>query len=109
MREFAGAVSLKFICKAGRFAAVFRLNKKSLNAVNTAKLGAIKFTLPKIAAKFDLMQILPPLNLTAGFKISGLPSAKFLKIALAKFALPSSRDFGLAATNLMLKKAKFYA
>jgi len=55
------------------------------------------------------VQILPPLNLTAAFKISGLPSAKFLKIALAKFALLSSRDFRLAAANLTLKKAKFYA
>lgn len=109
MREFAGTVSLKIICKAGRFAAVFKLNKKSLNAVNTAKPGAIKFTLPRIAVKFALMQILPPLNLTAGFKISGLPSAKFLKIALAKFALLSSRDFRFAAANLTLKKAKFYA
>lgn len=108
MREFAGAVSLKFIRGAGSFAAVFGLNKKSLNAANTAKL-AVKFTLPGVARKFALVQILPPLNLKAGFKISGLPSAKFLKIALAKFALPSSRDFGLAATNLTLKKAKFYA
>ena len=103
MREFAGAVSLKFIRWADSFAAVFRLNKKTLNAANTAKLAV------KLASKFDLVQILPPLNLTAGFKISGLPSAKFLKIALAKFALPSSRDFRLAATNLTLKKAKFYA
>ena len=103
MREFAGAVSLKFIRGADSFAAVFRLNKKTLNAANTAKLAV------KLASKFDLVQILPPLNLTAGFKISGLPSAKFLKIALAKFALLSSRDFRLAATNLTLKKAKFYA
>lgn len=108
MREFAGAFSLKFICKASRFAAVFRSNKKPINAVNTAKL-VIKFTLPGVARKFVLMQILPPLNLTAGFKISGLPSARFLKIALAKFALLSSRDFRLAAANLTLKKAKFYA
>ena len=108
MREFAGAFSLKFICKTGSFAAVFGLNKKPINATNTAKL-AVKFTLPGVARKFALMQILPPLNLTAGFKISSLPSAKFLKIALAKFALPSSRDFRLAATNLTLKKAKFYA
>ena len=103
MREFAGAVSLKFIRGADSFAAVFRLNKKTLNAANTAKLAV------KLASKFDLVQILPPLNLTAGFKISGLPSAKFLKIALAKFALLSSCDFRLAATNLTLKKAKFYA
>ena len=109
MREFAGAFSLKFIYKASRFAAVFRLNKKPINAANTAKLGAVKFTLPWVARKFALMQILPPLNLKAGFKISGLPSAKFLKIALAKFALLSSHDFRLAATNLTLKKAKFYA
>ena len=108
MREFAGAFSLKFICKASRFAAVFRSNKKPINAANTVKL-AVKFTLPGVAIKFALMQILPPLNLTAGFKISSLPSAKFLKIALAKFALPSSRDFRLAAKNLTLKKAKFYA
>ena len=108
MREFAGAFSLKFICKVSRFAAVFRLNKKPINAANTAKL-AVKFTLPGVAREFALVQILPPLNLTAGFKISGLPSAKFLKIALAKFALLSSRDFRLAATNLTLKKAKFYA
>ena len=103
MREFAGAVSIKFIRGADSFAAVFRLNKKTLNAANTAKLAV------KLASKFDLVQILPPLNLTAGFKISGLPSAKFLKIALAKFALLSSCDFRLAATNLTLKKAKFYA
>lgn len=103
MREFAGAVSLKFIRGADSFVAVFRLNKKTLNAANTAKLAV------KLASKFDLVQILPPLNLTAGFKISGLPSAKFLKIALAKFALLSSCDFRLAATNLTLKKAKFYA
>ena len=108
MREFAGAFSLKFICKVSRFAAVFRLNKKPINAANTAKL-AVKFTLPGVASKFDLVQILPPLNLRVGFKISGLPSAKFLKIALAKFALPSSRDFRFAAANLTLKKAKFYA
>ena len=108
MREFAGAFSLKFICKVSRFAAVFRSNKKPINAANTAKL-AVKFTLPGVAIKFALMQILPPLNLTAGFKISSLPSAKFLKIALAKFALLSSRDFRLAAKNLTLKKAKFYA
>jgi len=108
MREFAGAVSLKFIRRADSFAAVFRLNKKTLNAANIAKL-AVKFTLPGVARKFALMQILPPLNLTAGFKISSLPSAKFLKIALAKFALLSLRDFRLAAANLTLKKAKFYA
>ena len=108
MREFAGAVSLKFIRGADSFVAVFRLNKKTLNAANTAKL-AVKFTLPRVASKFDLVQILPPLNLTAGFKISCLPSAKFLKIALAKFALPGSRDFRFAAANLTLKKAKFYA
>ena len=108
MREFAGAVSLKFIRGADSFAAVFRLNKKTLNAANIAKL-AVKFTLPGVARKFALMQILPPLNLTAGFKISSLPSAKFLKIALAKFALLSLRDFRLAAANLTLKKAKFYA
>ena len=107
MREFAGAFSLKFICKVSRFAAVFRLNKKPINAANTAKL-AVKFTLPGVAIKFDLMQILPPLNLRAGFKISGLPSAKFLKIALAKFALLSSHDFRFVAANLTLKKAKFY-
>lgn len=103
MREFAGAVSLKFIRGADSFAAVFRLNKKTLNAANTVKLAV------KLASKFDLVQILPPLNLRAGFKISGLPSAKFLKIALAKFALLSSRDFRFAAANLTLKKAKFYA
>ena len=103
MREFAGAVSLKFIRGADSFVAVFRLNKKTLNAANTAKLAV------KLASKFDLVQILPPLNLTAGFKISGLPSAKFLKIALAKFALLSLRDFRFAAANLTLKKAKFYA
>ncbi len=103
MREFAGAVSLKFIRGADGFAAVFRLNKKTLNAASTAKIAV------KLASKFDLVQILPPLNLTAGFKISGLPSAKFLKIALAKFALLSSRDFRFAAANLTLKKAKFYA
>ena len=103
MREFAGAVSLKFIRRADSFAAVFRLNKKTLNAANIAKLAV------KLASKFDLVQILPPLNLTAGFKISSLPSAKFLKIALAKFALLSSRDFRFAAANLTLKKAKFYA
>ncbi len=103
MREFAGAVSLKFIRGADSFAAVFRLNKKTLNAANIAKLAV------KLASKFDLVQILPPLNLTAGFKISSLPSAKFLKIALAKFALLSSRDFRFAAANLTLKKAKFYA
>lgn len=103
MREFAGAVSIKFIREADSFAAVFRLNKKTLNAANIAKLAV------KLASKFDLVQILPPLNLRAGFKISGLPSAKFLKIALAKFALPSSRDFRFAAANLTLKKAKFYA
>ncbi len=108
MREFAGAVSLKFICKVSRFAAVFRLNKKPINAANTAKL-AVKFTLPGVVRKFALVQTLSPLNLTAGFKISGLPSAKFLKIALAKFALLSSRDFRFAAANLRLKKAKFYA
>ena len=108
MREFAGAVSLKFIRGAGSFAAVFRLNKKPVNAANTAKL-AVKFTLPRVARKFALVQILPPLNLNAGFKISSLSSAKFLKIALAKFALLSSHDFRLAATNLTLKKAKFYA
>lgn len=108
MREFARAFSLKFIYKASRFASVFRLYKKSLNAANIDKL-AIKFTLPGVAREFALVQILPPLNLTAGFKISGLPSAKFLKIALAKFALLSSRDFRLAAANLTLKKAKFYA
>ncbi|WP_297968813.1 hypothetical protein [uncultured Campylobacter sp.] len=108
MREFAGAVSLKFIRRADSFAAVFRLNKKTLNAANIAKL-AVKFTLPGVARKFALMQILSPLNLTAGFKISSLPSAKFLKIALAKFALLSLRDFRLAAANLTLKKAKFYA
>lgn len=108
MREFAGAFCLKFICKTGSFASVFRLNKKSLNAANIAKLGAVKFTLPGVARKFALMQILPPLNLTADFKISSLPSAKFLKIALAKFTLLSSRDFRLAAANLTLKKAKFY-
>ncbi len=103
MREFAGAVSIKFIREADSFVAVFRLNKKTLNAANTAKLAV------KLASKFDLVQILPPLNLRAGFKISGLPSAKFLKIALAKFALLSSRDFRFAAANLTLKKAKFYA
>ena len=103
MREFAGAVSLKFIRGADSFVAVFRLNKKTLNVANTAKLAV------KLASKFDLVQILPPLNLTAGFKISGLPSAKFLKIALAKFALLNSRDFRFAAANLTLKKAKFYA
>ena len=103
MREFAGAVSIKFIREADSFAAVFRLNKKTLNAANIAKLAV------KLASKFDLVQILPPLNLTAGFKISSLPSAKFLKIALAKFALLSLRDFRLAAANLTLKKAKFYA
>ena len=103
MREFAGAVSIKFIREADSFAAVFRLNKKTLNAANIAKIAV------KLASKFDLVQILPPLNLTAGFKISGLPSAKFLKIALAKFALLSSRDFRFAAANLTLKKAKFYA
>ncbi|WP_295144791.1 hypothetical protein [uncultured Campylobacter sp.] len=103
MREFAGAVSIKFIREADSFAAVFRLNKKTLNAANIAKLAV------KLASKFDLVQILPPLNLTAGFKISSLPSAKFLKIALAKFALLSSRDFRFAAANLTLKKAKFYA
>ena len=108
MREFAGAFSLKFIRGAGSFAAVFGLNKKTINAANIDKL-AIKFTLPRVAIKFALVQILPPLNLTAAFKISGLPSAKFLKIALAKFALPSSRDFRFAAANLTLKKAKFYA
>ena len=108
MREFAGAFSLKFICKVSRFAAVFRLNKKPINAANTAKL-AVNFTLPGVARKFALVQILPPLNLTAACKISGLPSAKFLKIALAKVALLSSRDFRLAAANLTLKKAKFYA
>ena len=108
MREFAGAVSLKFIRGAGSFAAVFGLNKKTINAANIDKL-AIKFTLPRVAIKFALVQILPPLNLTAGFKISGLPSAKFLKIALAKFALLSSRDFRFVAANLTLKKAKFYA
>ena len=108
MREFAGAVSIKFIREADSFAAVFRLNKKTLNAANIAKL-AVKFTLPGVASKFDLVQILPPLNLRAGFKISGLPSAKFLKIALAKFAIPSSHDFRFAAANLTLKKAKFYA
>lgn len=108
MREFAGVFGLKFICKTGSFAAVFMLNKKTLNTANTAKL-AVKFTLSGVARKFALVQILPPLNLTAAFKISGLPSAKFLKIALAKFALLSSRDFRLAAKNLMLKKAKFYA
>lgn len=107
MREFAGAFSLKFIYKVSRFAAVFRSNKKPINAANTAKL-AVKFTLLGVASKFDLVQILPPLNLRAGFKISGLPSAKFLKIALAKFALLSSCDFRLAAANLTLKKAKFY-
>ena len=103
MREFAGAVSLKFIRGADGFAAVFRLNKKTLNASSTDKIAV------KLASKFDLVQILPPLNLTAGFKISGLPSAKFLKIALAKFALLNSRDFRFAAANLTLKKAKFYA
>ena len=103
MREFAGAVSIKFIREADSFAAVFRLNKKTLNAANIAKLAV------KLASKFDLVQILPPLNLTAGFKISSLPSAKFLKIALAKFALLSPRDFRFAAANLTLKKAKFYA
>ena len=108
MREFAGAVSLKFIRRADSFAAVFRLNKKTLNAANTAKL-AVKFMLSGVAREFALMQILPPLNLTAGFKISSLPSAKFLKIALAKFALLSSRDFRFATANLTLKKAKFYA
>lgn len=103
MREFAGAVSLKFIRRADSFATVFRLTKKPINAANTAKLAV------KLASKFDLMQILPPLNLRAGFKISGLPSAKFLKIALAKFALLSSHDFRFVAANLTLKKAKFYA
>ena len=108
MREFARAVSIKFIREADSFAAVFRLNKKPINAASTAKI-AVKFTLPGVARKFVLMQTLSPLNLTAGFKISGLPSAKFLKIALAKFALLSSRDFRLAAKNLTLKKARFYA
>ena len=108
MREFAGAVSIKFIREADSFAAVFRLNKKPINAASTAKI-AVKFTLPGVASKFALMQILLPLNLRAGFKISDLPSAKFLKIALAKFVLLSSRDFRFAAANLTLKKAKFYA
>lgn len=108
MREFAGAVSLKFIRRADSFAAVFRLNKKPINAASTAKI-AVKFTLPGVAREFALMQILLPLNLTVGFKISGLPSAKFLKTALAKFTLLNSRDFRFAAANLTLKKAKFYA